>query len=150
MLYSKYCEYVIKALSYLSHHSSEDHYVLVREISERTKIPYHFLSKIFQDLNSTNWVISKKGRNGGFTFSTDCKRLTLLDIIKWSDGPDTLNQCVLGMRDCGHDHRCSLHRKCSTLRNTITDFFSNMTVYDVTEIGLEEYILSPDEIKFTN
>jgi len=56
MLYSKYCEYVIKALSYLTVYGKPDKYVMVREISEKVNIPYHFLSKIFQDLASTNWV----------------------------------------------------------------------------------------------
>jgi Rrf2 family iron-sulfur cluster assembly transcriptional regulator len=135
MLYSKYCEYVIKALAYLSLYSNKDKYIMVREISNKLGIPYHFLSKIFQDLSTTKWVISKKGKNGGFTLAADPAQLTLMDIIKWSDGIHNFNKCVLGDRECGQDYKCTLHNKCSDLRNRITEFFDTMTIYDVSEIN---------------
>jgi Rrf2 family protein len=137
MLYSKYCEYVIKALAYLSLYSDKDKYIMVREISNKLGIPYHFLSKIFQDLSTTKWVISKKGKNGGFTLAADPLQLTLMDIIKWSDGIHNFNKCVLGDRECGQDYKCTLHNKCSDLRNRITEFFDTMTIYDVSEINHE-------------
>jgi Rrf2 family iron-sulfur cluster assembly transcriptional regulator len=137
MLYSKYCEYVIKALAYLSLYSNKDKYIMVREISNELGIPYHFLSKIFQNLSTTKWVISKKGRNGGFTLAADPAQLTLMDIIKWSDGIHNFNKCVLGDRECGQDYKCTLHNKCSDLRNRITEFFDTMTIYDVSEINHE-------------
>jgi Rrf2 family iron-sulfur cluster assembly transcriptional regulator len=137
MLYSKYCEYVIKALAYLSLYSDKDKFVMVREISNKLGIPYHFLSKIFQDLSTTKWVISKKGKNGGFTLAADPAQLTLMDIIKWSDGIHNFNKCVLGDRECGQDYKCTLHNKCSDLRNRITEFFDTMTIYDVSEINHE-------------
>ena len=92
MLYSKYCEYAIKALAYLSNAEDKEKYTMVREISNSLNIPYHFLSKIFQDLAATSWVVSKKGKNGGFTLSADPEKLTLLDIIKWSDGIHNFNK----------------------------------------------------------
>ena len=137
MLYSKYCEYVIKALSYLTVYGSPDKYVMVREISEKVNIPYHFLSKIFQDLTVTNWVNSKKGKSGGFALSVDPHQLTLFDIIKWSDGIHNFDTCILGGRVCGSDFKCSLHSTCSKLRNDITSFFENMTIFDVSEIEKE-------------
>jgi len=137
MLYSKYCEYVIKALAYLSITEDKDKYVMVREISNNLNIPYHFLSKIFQDLTTTSWVISKKGRNGGFSLAANPNKLTLLDIIKWSDGIHNFNKCVLGDHICGENYKCSLHNRCSSLRNNITDFFDTMTVQDVAEINRE-------------
>lgn len=138
MLYSKYCEYVIKALSYLALYGKPDKYIMVREISEKTNIPYHFLSKIFQDIATTNWVISKKGKSGGFVLSTNPRKLTLLEIIKWSDGIHNFNTCILGGRACSSDdYKCTLHNKCSDLRNRITEFFENMTISDVSKIEQE-------------
>jgi len=137
MLYSKYCEYAIKALAYLSDAESDEKYTMVREVSKNLNIPYHFLSKIFQDLATTNWVISKKGKRGGFSLSVDPKKLTLLDIIKWSDGIHNFDKCVLGEHTCGENFKCSLHNRCSTLRIYITDFFDTMTVQDVAELNRE-------------
>jgi Rrf2 family iron-sulfur cluster assembly transcriptional regulator len=137
MLYSKYCEYAIKALAYLSDAENKEKYTMVREVSDNLNIPYHFLSKIFQDLTTTNWVISKKGKHGGFSLSVDPQKLTLYDIIKWSDGIHNFDKCVLGEHTCGENIKCSLHNRCSTLRIYITDFFDTMTVRDVAEINRE-------------
>ena len=143
MLYSKYCEYVIKALSHLTLFGVPNKYVMVREISERTGIPYHFLSKIFQDLSTTNWVISKKGKSGGFALSVDSHNLSLLDIIKWSDGIHNFDSCILGGRACGSEnYKCSLHNKCSEIRNNITDFFEKTSIHDVAEIEQEHQLIT--------
>ena len=146
MLYSKYCEYVIKALSYLSLYGAGDRYVMVREISENTNIPFYFLSKIFQDLVSKNWVISKKGKHGGFAISVDPAKLTLLDIITWSDGIHNFSKCILGDKECGSVFKCDMHNKCSYLRNEITDFFDTMTIKDVAEINRQHAFASKDRV----
>jgi Rrf2 family transcriptional regulator, iron-sulfur cluster assembly transcription factor len=135
MFYSKYCEYTVRALSYLSTQSQNDKYVMVKDISEKTGIPYHFLSKIFQDLANTDWVISKKGKNGGFTMSVKAEDLKLIEVIKWSDGLQKFNLCVLGgNKECGRDYRCNTHNKCSQLRNEITTFYETMSIKDVAEM----------------
>lgn len=137
MFYSRYCEYVIRALSYLSQYQQENKFIMAREVSDKTGIPYHFLSKIFQDLTTTKWVQSKKGKNGGFTLAVDSGSLTLLEIIKWSDGIHNFNQCVLGDKICGEDFECSVHRKCCRLRLEIEDFFEKMTIREFSEIRNE-------------
>lgn len=137
MLYSKYCEYAIKALSYLAMYKNDNRYIMVREISEKTNIPQHFLSKIFQDLTTTHWVSSKKGKHGGFVIAVDCRKLTLMDVIKWSDGIHNFNQCILGDKKCGDDFECNVHRKCCKLRMDIADFFDNMTIHEYSDIGTE-------------
>jgi len=135
MLYSKYCEYSIRALTYLCQKSQNNEYVMIKDISEQTKIPYHFLSKIFQDLANTSWVDSKKGKKGGVTLKVDAKALKLIEIIKWSDGLDGFKRCIIGGDDeCGRDIKCNMHHKCSGLRNQIMAFFEHMSIYDVAEM----------------
>ena len=149
MLYSKYCEYSIRALSYLYACAQREKYVMVKEISEKTNIPHHFLSKIFQDLANTDWVISKKGKNGGFTMAVDGKQIKLMDIIRWSDGDQSLKKCVIGGdNECGRDDRCLMHHRCSELRNQIMSFFETMSLYDVAEMNpqfdIKELLIKQD------
>ena len=137
MLYSKSCEYSIRALTYLSAKPQKKKYTLVREISEKTNIPYAYLYKIFHDLaNSTNWIASKKGRNGGFTMAVESNRIKLMDIIKLCDGVQKVNKCILGGdKECLQDLNCNMHTNCSYILNEITAFFEKMTLDDIAEIN---------------
>jgi Rrf2 family protein len=137
MLYSKYCEYVIRALSYLSQQNNRDEYIMVKEIAEKTNLPYHFLSKIFQNLATTDWVNSKKGKKGGFTIAVDSKSISLMDIIEWSDGIHNFDNCILGEKECGINEHCILVKRCSRLRDDITDFFKSTTINDLKECNFE-------------
>jgi Rrf2 family protein len=130
MLYSKYCEYSIRALAYLGANREKKNYLLVKEISEKTNIPCAYLHKIFQDLaNNTNWIVSKKGRNGGITMAVDSKKVKLMDIIKLCDGVQTIDKCVLGWnKKCKKNSKCSLHDQCSYILNEITAFYEKMTL----------------------
>ena len=130
MLYSKYCEYSIRALAYLGANTNKKKYLLVKEISEKTRIPCAYLHKIFQDLASnTNWIVSKKGRNGGVTLAVDSKKVNLMDIIKLCDGVQTIDRCVLGRdKKCKKYARCSLHDQCSYILDEITAFYERMTL----------------------
>lgn len=134
MLYSKYCEYVIRSLSYLHSQSDKNRYVMVREISDKTNIPFHFLQKILQDLISTNWVISKKGKHGGFSLVADANNLKLMDIINWCDGIQNFDKCLISDKKCGEDFLCSMHNKCSHLKNEIISFFNTVTISQVSEM----------------
>lgn len=130
MLYSKYCEYSIRALAYLGANAQKKDYLLVKEISEKTNIPCAYLHKIFQDLASnTNWIVSKKGRNGGVTMSTDCNKINLMDIIKLCDGVETIKKCILGgERECKPNPKCKMYENCSHILKDITTFYEKMTL----------------------
>jgi Rrf2 family protein len=144
MIYSKYCEYVVKALAYLHEKHKTTPYVMVREIAEHTKIPLPFLSKIFQDLGTTKWVNTKKGKKGGVSLAVDANKIKLIDIIKWSDGLDNFNRCLLGTTICGRDLYCQMHKACSSIRNELVDFFTTTTIKDVSEMHTEEeHIIKP-------
>lgn len=130
MLYSKYCEYSIRALAYLGANRQKKSYMLVKEISEKTNIPCAYLHKIFQDLASnTNWIVSKKGRNGGVSMAIDSKRVKLMDIIKLCDGVQTIDKCVLGGdKRCKQNPKCGLRDMCSHVLNEITAFYEKTTL----------------------
>ena len=130
MLYSKYCEYVIRALTYLGANSQKNDYLLVKEISEKTNIPCAYLHKIFRDLVcKTNWIVSKKGRNGGVTLAIDRKKINMMGIIKLCDGVQTFKKCLLGgEKECKQHPKCKMYDSCSYILNEITAFYGKMTL----------------------
>ena len=67
MIYSKTCEYAIRALAYLAE-KKEKSFRMIPEISAKTGVPKFYIAKIFQSLVRSNILASQRGPTGGFSF----------------------------------------------------------------------------------
>src|SRR5690554_5041392 len=65
-VFSKSCEYAMRAVFYIARSTQEGRRVSIREIAEKIKSPEPFLAKILQKLSKEGIVQSIKGPNGGF------------------------------------------------------------------------------------
>ncbi|MBT3605828.1 MAG: Rrf2 family transcriptional regulator [Candidatus Latescibacteria bacterium] len=130
MLFSKACEYGIRAMLYLA--SQEDGQpVRVREIAEALKIPVPFLSKIVHSLSRNHLIHSQKGPGGGVTLAKPPSDITMLQVVEVIDGLDLFQACALGIPHCSDDFPCPLHEKWGTLRSEIHDMLANRTLDQV-------------------
>lgn len=127
MLFSKACEYGIRAMLYLA---SQDHArpMRVREIAEALQIPVPFLSKIVHSLSRNRLIHSQKGPGGGVTLAQASSEITLLQVVEVIDGLDLFQACVLGIPHCSDDFPCPLHEKWSGLRSEIYDMLTSCTL----------------------
>ena len=65
-MFSKACEYGIKAVVYIAIQSKEDRRVKIGDIAENTGTPEAFTAKVLGTLTKQNLVESIKGPYGGF------------------------------------------------------------------------------------
>jgi len=126
---TKATEYMIRAMIYLSRNKKNGEYVMIREISENTDIPYPFLSKLFQSLNKTDWVQSKKGKNGGVRLTGNTNKIKIFDILKLYEGEPKVDFCLFGTKECG-SNRCPLKSKCDKLKKDIYNFLATTSLDD--------------------
>ncbi len=110
-MFSKSCQYAIRAVIYLAEQQGADKNVGVKEIAEALNVPQQFLSKILQQLSKHNKISSVKGPGGGFYLDEFNAKATLLDIVEIIDGKHTLNNCILGKPYCSNEHPCPLHHQ---------------------------------------
>ncbi len=108
VLFSKSCEYALKAVLYLGTEPRE-HQTTLEEISHALHIPYHFLGKVLQLLVKHGVVESHKGINGGFSLKRPANKIMLIEVIRAIDGDVFLEGCVLGFDTCSSDNPCPLH-----------------------------------------
>ncbi len=82
MLYSKTCEYAIRALAYIA--SKEDNltYTSTVEVKKATVIPGPYLSKVFGVLVRKTILKAKQGPGSSFSFARDFKEISLLNQKK--------------------------------------------------------------------
>lgn len=109
VVFSKSCQYGIRAVLFLAVHSGSDHKVGVSELAEALEVPRHFLAKILQQLSRHHIISSVKGPSGGFYLSEDNLDATLDQVVESIDGPEMFHSCILGLPECSSENPCPLH-----------------------------------------
>lgn len=109
MIYSKTCEYALRALAFLAGKGSGGT-AMIPEISERTGVPSAYIAKIFGALTKKKILRSRRGPQGGFAFHKDPGKLSLFEIVTAIDAYSPLGgECVMGLKQCGDKNACPLH-----------------------------------------
>lgn len=127
-IFSKTCEYAMRAMFYIAQRSKEGHRCGIKEIAEHIDSPEHFLAKILQKLGKEGLVQSIKGPNGGFYLDVASLNQPLADIVKVFEGEQIFKGCGMGLSYCSKDNPCPLHNEFKEIRNKITTMLMHTTI----------------------
>lgn len=128
-VFSKTCEYAIRAVFFIAHKTADGGRVGIREIATGIDSPEHFLAKILQDLSRKGIIQSIKGPNGGFYIDEGALKRPIKDIVEAIDGNGLFTGCALGIRQCSEVNPCPLHDQFKLIRTEINELLQR------TEIG---------------
>ncbi|MES2418527.1 MAG: Rrf2 family transcriptional regulator [Bacteroidota bacterium] len=120
-MFSKTCEYAIRAMIFIAQKSKNDNKVGIKEIAIGIDSPAHFIAKILQDLSKKGLVQSLKGPNGGFYLDAAALKHSLADIVKVVDGDKIFSGCGLGLKQCSETQPCPIHHEFKKVRNAIQE-----------------------------
>lgn len=132
MLLSRSCEYGLRASLYLAGEPAGT-YVPIRSVSDALGIPYPFLAKIAQTLNTAGILNSVRGPSGGVTLARPASAIRLKEVVLALDGPGIFTECVLGLPGCGNRKPCPLHAQWAGARARVHDMFEAATLADVAQ-----------------
>lgn len=132
-MFSKACEYGIRALTVIAEVSNEDQKIGIKEICKRAKTPESFTAKILQNLVKQKIIISQKGPTGGFYIGKDLDQIKLYDIVEAIDGKDIFIKCGLGMSECNAKKPCPLHFKFELVRSQLHQMCTSNSLKDLLE-----------------
>ena len=119
-MFSKACEYGIRASIFIAKNSREGRRVSPKEISKKIDSPQAFTAKILQDLVRHNIIKSVQGAYGGFEIDKDIiATIKLSQIVEAIDGNSIYLSCGLGLKECSEDHPCPMHDKFKSIRNDL-------------------------------
>lgn len=128
-MFSKACEYAIKAVIIISLNSGKNKLTGVKEISEEIESPEAFTAKILQNLVKQEIISSKKGPNGGFFLNEkQIEKITLSDIVKAIDGDSLFVRCGLGLKQCSENNPCPLHHEFKKIREQIKSLLESTPI----------------------
>ena len=131
-MFSKACEYGIKASIFIAISSREEKRVSPKEIAKEIDSPQAFTAKILQDLVRANIINSVKGAYGGFEIDKkDISKIKLSQIVNAIDGDKIYNGCGLGLEICDENHPCPVHDKFKTVRDELKHMLENTSLEEL-------------------
>jgi Rrf2 family protein len=132
-IFSKTCEYGMRAVFFIAHRTAGGGKVGIKEIAVGIDSPEHFLAKILQDLSRRGIVQSAKGPNGGFYLDENSLKRPLSDIVEAIDGKGLFLGCGLGIKQCSEVNPCPLHNEFKAIRNQIQHLMYHKTIAEFNE-----------------
>ena len=82
--------------------------VMMRQITERQRIPRKYLHSLLTDLRKNGLIRSLRGSRGGYVLARDPEKITAREIIEILEGKIKLVDC----RE--HGGPCKMYRSCAT------------------------------------
>lgn len=128
-MFSKSCEYGIKAVIYIAQKSLQNERVRLDDIASAIDSPVAFTAKTLQLLSRNNIIHSVMGANGGYEIPKEkIEKITLLQLVKIIDGELIYNGCGLGLTECNNDAPCPIHDDFIKVRNELKQMLQNTTI----------------------
>ncbi len=131
-MFSKACEYGIRAAIYIASASLDGNRTGIKEIAKAIESPEPFTAKILQILTREGLIQSAKGVGGGFEITeTSMKMVTLADIVNAIDGNKIYEGCGLGLPACNEKRPCPIHHQFKEIRNNLKILLKQASLHDM-------------------
>ena len=131
-MFSKTCEYGIRAAIFIASESYQNNRVGLRDIAKRIDSPEAFTAKILQILSKNNIINSIKGVGGGFEIPKEImSQIKLSQIVTALDGDRVFTGCGLGLNHCSEDHPCPVHDKFKLIRSELAFMLENTNLEEL-------------------
>ena len=133
-MFSKACEYGIRATIYIASQSKNRNRVGIKEIASFIDSPAAFTAKILQQLVKSKVIDSVKGPHGGFEIQLDkLDKICLTDVVRAIDGNDLFSSCVLGLESCSEAFPCPVHGEFKVIRTELKSLMDGTRVSSLSE-----------------
>lgn len=131
-MFSKACEYGIRASVFITIKSRQGVRVSLNEIALGTDSPVSFTAKILQILVKSKIIDSLKGPTGGFEIkNSKAGEIKLNQVVYAIDGDSIYKSCGLGFKNCNEIKPCPLHYKFKTIREDLKLMLEETSLLDL-------------------
>jgi Rrf2 family protein len=131
MLITRETDYAIRAIRALS----DGHKWTLSEICEKEKVPHQFGYKIMKKLALADFVIIRRGKEGGYLLSDGIKDKTMLDLTNVMESSTEVSPCVVPGYICeahkAQGKSCNVNIRLSALQTAINDELQSINLLDL-------------------
>ncbi|MFG6395207.1 MAG: Rrf2 family transcriptional regulator [Lachnospiraceae bacterium] len=125
--------YALRVMVDLSEHNSGN-FITLMDIAERQGISEKYLESIVSVLSKNDFLISLRGKGGGYKLARQPEEYTVGEILRLTEGSFAPVACLEKK-----PNRCEKAMQCKTLKmwegfeKVINEYFDNITVADLLE-----------------
>lgn len=130
-MFSKACEYAIRATIYIAQQSAKGQRLSVDEVADNIDAPRSFTAKILQQLIKGNIISSVKGPNGGFFMAETQGALPVWDVLVTMNEDERLTKCVIGLNECSDRKPCPMHNQYKSIKQQLAELFKDKAIKDL-------------------
>ena len=143
MKLSKRGEYALRALIDLGIAAELGRPILqVSELAAKEKLPVKFLEQIFTQLKASGFIVSKRGKLGGYSLARPMNKIKFGSVIRLIDGPLAPISCVSETAyercTCPDEDHCGLRMLMLDVRTAIIKILDRYSLEDIVEITLRK------------
>jgi Rrf2 family iron-sulfur cluster assembly transcriptional regulator len=133
-MFSKACEYGIRATIFIAWNTGNEKRVNLKQIASEIGSPEAFTAKILQQLVHANIICSTKGATGGFSLNTDnAATLMLSTLVAAIDGDSVYRSCGLGLKSCSAKEPCPMHDQFMQVREQLREMLEKTPIIELTD-----------------
>lgn len=129
-LYSKGCEYAIRALASIASGNGKKRFN-AKAICRMAGLPESSTRKVLQALVAGEFLEATPGPGGGYELKDAPDQITLLSIIRAVDGKEAFAGCVLGFPECNASMPCPLHKVWMLAKDDMLDQLDSATLEEL-------------------
>jgi Rrf2 family protein len=129
--------YALRAMLYLAEMPAGHAPVPMGRIAEAAKVPRKFLELILADLREAGFLLSTRGKAGGYTLARPNHLISLGEIIRVIEGPLALVPCVSRTAykrctDCRDEASCAIRHAMARVRDETARILDGTSLADAT------------------
>src|SRR3989339_36451 len=128
MKLTRTADYAVRLLISLAANGGEG---TVKKKAEELNAPANHMVKVVHLLSRKGFLLTKKGKGGGFKLAVSPSKIRLSEVIEAAEGPVVVSDCLLHPEDCKLSKGCNFRKLLFVLRNDFKKALHDKTINDL-------------------
>jgi Rrf2 family protein len=130
MFLNRTTKYAISLLTYMV--KDQETVYSAEFLHRELNIPRRYLRLLLTDLSKHGFIVSSRGRSGGFRLGKGTEKISIASIIDTMEGLESYDNCFFGIKNCTNGKPCAMH---DTWNKTRSQLMKTLEDTSLEELG---------------
>lgn len=131
--------YALRAMLFFAEQPLDGSPVPMNRVAAEANVPRKFLELILADLREAGFLVSTRGKMGGYRLTRSAEQISLGEIIRVIEGPLALVPCVSRTayrpcNDCKDEAACAIRKAMARVRDETARILDGTSLADAVAV----------------